>query len=159
MNKRKLVGSFLIFISGFIMLIDVFLVFFNFNGTDFGVTNLHGFNSFTNLVSFLCQWKAILIVIIGATIGAYKLSYISPIYSVLISIYWVLNDCYGINKPFFVVSVIGETIVFLLILSYLNKRNKEEKYKEEIINQKLKLLDNILDLNLLTSKKVKGDGR
>jgi hypothetical protein len=120
---------------------------------DFNVTNLHGFNSFTNLLSFLCQWIAILIVIVGCKLRAYNISFISPVYSVFLSIYWVFSDSVGIDKPFFVASVLGVSLIFIILMVYLSKVTLKEIEKEQIIQEELKLLHKILDLNLLTTKK------
>ncbi|MDI9310831.1 MAG: hypothetical protein QM535_11500 [Limnohabitans sp.] len=141
-------GSILMILSGFVMLIDVFLNYIDFT---IGIRNLHGFNSETNLISFISQWIAIFLILISVKLGAYNITYLSPIYSTLLSIYWVLSDCYGNEKPFLVFSMIGLSLIILVVLLIFGELLNREKKLKEIKIEKNKALEEFLDLTILVN--------
>lgn len=141
-------GSILMILSGFVMLIDVFLNYIDFT---IGIKNLHGFNSETNFISFISQWIAIFLILISVKLGAYNITYLSPIYSTLLSIYWVLSDCYGNEKPFLVFSMIGLSLIILVVLLIFGELLNREKKLKEIKIEKNKALEEFLDLTILVN--------
>jgi hypothetical protein len=143
------IASIIMFSSGFIMMSDVIMDYFNLR---LGIENLHGFNSETNMIAFLAQWFAIFLILISSKL-AHTISYSAPLYSTFLSVYWVHSDSFGVTKPFFVISVLGLTLLSLIAIAVLKVYSNKERKLNTLINEKNQALEEFLDLTILFSKK------
>lgn len=146
--KQRLISSIIILLTGILLVLDVIL---DKLGIEF--KNTFGFNSSSNFVFYTSQWVAIILLIFASKLKPYNLSYISPVYSIAISGYWVffLED-YSL-KHFFEISVLIVSILVIVLFIMIWNFFKIDYVKEEIKNEKIDTLEKFLDLTILYKSK------
>ncbi|OWP83228.1 hypothetical protein BWK59_11670 [Flavobacterium davisii] len=140
----RIFSSLGVVLAGLLLLSDVTLDFL-------GITfdNIYGFNSTSNFVFFVSQWISYLLIIVMVQLKPYRLSYISPIYINLLSLYWLFFSIKGDTKEYFYISVFGASILFLLLITFISFAFRKEK--EE--NERVQFLEKFFDLTVLMVRK------
>lgn len=145
---KRLIASFLVLVSGMILLSDLFVSYYNIE-----FKNIYGFNSTTNFVFWLSMMVSQLLLIIAAQFKPYRISYLAPIYIISLSLYWIFFSSDYDNKSYFNIYVLGFSLALLVVISLISMIVNKEKIETEQKNAKLKLLENIFDLTVLKIKK------
>ena len=145
---KRLIASFLVLVSGMILLSDLFVSYYNIE-----FKNIYGFNSTTNFVFWLSMMVSQLLLIIAAQFKPYRISYLAPIYIISLSLYWIFFSNDYDNKSYFNIYVLGFSVALLVVISLISMIMNKEKIEAEQKNAKLKLLENIFDLTVLKIKK------
>lgn len=145
---KRLIASFLVLVSGMILLSDLFVSYYNIE-----FKNIYGFNSTTNFVFWLSMMVSQLLLIIAAQFKPYRISYLAPIYIISLSLYWIFFSNDYDNKSYFNIYVLGFSLAFLVVISLISMIMNKEKIETEQNNAKIKLLENIFDLTVLKIKK------
>lgn len=144
----RVLSSFGVVVAGFLLLSDVIVDHFNIT-----FTKIYGFNSTSNFVFFVSQWISYLLLIVMIQFKPYRLSYIVPIYVNLLSLYWVFFSVIGDTKQYFVISVLGVSILFLILISFISISFRKEIEENIEKDAKLEVLEKIFDLTVLMVKK------
>ncbi|MVO09781.1 hypothetical protein GOQ30_11485 [Flavobacterium sp. TP390] len=145
---KRLIASFLVLVSGMILLSDLFVSYYNIE-----FKNIYGFNSTTNFVFWLSMMISQFLIIIAAQFKPYRISYLAPIYIISLSLYWIFFSNDYDNKSYFNIYVLGFSLALLVVISLISMIMNKEKVETEQKNAKLKLLENIFDLTVLKIKK------
>ena len=145
---KRVIASFLVLVSGMILLSDLFVSYYNIE-----FKNIYGFNSTTNFVFWLSMMVSQLLLIIAAQFKPYRISYLAPIYIISLSLYWIFFSNDYDNKSYFNIYVLGFSVALLVVISLISMIMNKEKIEAEQKNAKLKLLENIFDLTVLKIKK------
>ena len=145
---KRLIASFLVLVSGMILLSDLFVSYYNIE-----FKNIYGFNSTPNFVFWLSMMVSQLLLIIAAQFKPYRISYLAPIYIISLSLYWIFFSNDYDNKSYFNIYVLGFSVALLVVISLISMIMNKEKIEAEQKNAKLKLLENIFDLTVLKIKK------
>lgn len=145
---KRLIASFLVLVSGMILLSDIFVDYYGIE-----IANRYGFTTTSNFVYWISMMISQLLLIIAAQFKPYRISYLAPIYLISLSIYWIMFSGEFDNKSYFNIYVFGFSLLLLAILSLISMLVNKEKIEAENKNAKLKLLENIFDLTVLKIKK------
>lgn len=145
---KRLVSSFLVLVSGMILLSDIFVSHYKIE-----FDNLYGFNSTSNFVFWFSMMLSQLILIIAAQFKPYRISYLSPVYIISLSIYWIMFTTDYDNKSYFNIYVLGFSIALLIVVSLISVLVNKEKIETETHNSRVQLLERIFDLTVLKIKK------
>lgn len=137
-------------ITGPLFMADV--IFEKFNIT---VSNTYGFSSSGNYIFHIFQWFTFLLILFIVQFKPYRISYFSPIYVILLSLYWVYFTNEYTDKTYFNVYVLGVTLALLLGLKVLSKIYDQNKQEDLEKSSKLKMLESFFDLTVLRIKKDK----
>ncbi|ANO49087.1 hypothetical protein B0A78_06785 [Flavobacterium columnare NBRC 100251 = ATCC 23463] len=114
--------------------------------------NNHGYNNSADLVWATSIIIAPLLLIIGANMRPYKISYIFPVYTYTTYLFWVFREDktdYGWPK-FYAVFV---TLLFIVFMIGMSKIKKKEKIEKEEIKKKIMFLEKMLDLSYIVINK------
>lgn len=151
--KKRFISSTIVLLTGFLLVLDVIL---DKLGIEF--KNTFGFNSSSNFVFYASQWASIgiFIFISMSKIKPYRISFFSPLYSFIISGYWLFFTNDFNTKNLFNPFILGLTVILLIAYPIIWNFFKTDCIKDEIKNEKLETLEKFLDLTVLyNSKKIK----
>ncbi|CAM4117224.1 MULTISPECIES: hypothetical protein [Flavobacterium] len=145
---KRLISSFLIVLSGMILLSDIFIVHY---GIEFD--NLYGFNSTSNFVFWLSMMVSQLLIIIVSQFRPFRISYLVPVYIISLSLFWIFfSDEYD-NKSYFNIYVLGFSIALMLVISMISILVNKEKLEAQATSSRMELLERVFDLTVLKIKK------
>ena len=119
---KRLIASFLVLVSGMILLSDLFVSYYNIE-----FKNIYGFNSTTNFVFWLSMMVSQLLLIIAAQFKPYRISYLAPIYIISLSLYWIFFSNDYDNKSYFNIYVLGFSVALLVVISLISMIMNKEK--------------------------------
>lgn len=145
---KRLIASFLIILSGMILLSDIFVENFKIE-----FDNLYGFNSTSNFVFWLSMMISQFVIIIASQFKPYRISYIVPVYIISLSLYWIFFSDDFSNKSYFNIYVLGFSIALLIAISLISVLVNKEKAQEQENSSRLELFERIFDLTVLKIKK------
>lgn len=146
--KPRILGSILVIISGLLFIADQFVKLFGIE-----IKNTHGFNSSENFAFFVGTWIGIILLIIASKLKPFILSYIVPIYNVLLSLYWIFFTSDFTDKRFFNLYIAFTTILTTLLLGYISAKMNACLKAEAVKEEKIKILEAVLDLSILKTEK------
>lgn len=149
--KLRLLSSFLVLLTGPLYMGDLIFDYFG-----IVINNTFGFKSSGDFLFYNCQLLTVLILIFISQMKPYKISYISPIYSVLLSTYWIYFYQGYDTKPYFDIYIICASILSLFCLILISFFFEKETQEMIETNEKAKLYEAYFDLNILRIKKYLG---
>lgn len=154
MPIKRILGSLIIIFVSIFLISDKIVDYY-----DIAFKDNRGFHDTQQYVWYLSNIIATIGLLICIFLRPYFVSIFPLIYIIILQLYWLyFSDTYS-DTSIFQKNIFLISLLILIASRYFINYLKKYQYKQIIVKEKLKLLDNILDLNLLTSKKVKGDGR
>lgn len=140
--QLRLLASFFVILSGLVLVLDKFFVFYNIE-----LSNNFGFTNSRNLIFFLSQGFSTILLIFASNLKPYRLFYVVPFYIVIIQYFWVFTSEADGDESFFNIYAIGSSILFIICLFFLDKILKRENKKKILNKKKISILEAILDLS------------
>ena len=147
--KYRIIGSILVVLSGFALFADLIFSYF---GIQF--KNTYGFNSSENFIFYNGLLISVLLNIVAGRLKPFLLSYLIPLYCIILSFYWIYFLEYS-DKEVFNIYVFIISVTTLLIVSIITIKAKKHFEQEKELVLKNTLLEKVLDLSILTLKKDK----
>lgn len=145
---KRLISSFLVILSGMILLSDLFVDHYNIN-----FENTYGFSSTSNFAYSISIMISPLIIILASQLKPYRISYLVPIYIISLSLYWIFFSDEFSNKSYFNIYVFGFSIILLLVISLISILVNKEKQEAIATSSRMELLERVFDLTVLKIKK------
>jgi hypothetical protein len=109
----KIVGSFLVILSGLILFTD--------KVTDFHFENNFGFKSTKTFIWVLCQSISPFLLAFAPVFKPFRTSYLVPIYIYTIQIYWVFKPSVKFDDYYLQTYAVGACVLFLLFTYVLSR--------------------------------------
>ncbi|CAM4175259.1 MULTISPECIES: hypothetical protein [Flavobacterium] len=145
---KRLIPSFLVILSGMILLGDIFIDHYQIE-----FDNLYGYNSTSNFVYWLSMMVSQVILIIASQFRPYRISYLSPLYILFLNMYWIfISDDYN-DKSYFNIGVLGISFAILVAVSLITMIINKEKQEAIATSSRMELLERVFDLTVLKIKK------
>ncbi|MFK6999877.1 hypothetical protein [Flavobacterium oreochromis] len=139
----RILGSIFIIASALISYLDKYVIVYSIR-----FNNNFGYNSSADLVWATSTTIAPLLLIIGANLRPYKISYIFPVYTYTTYLFWVFRGektDYGWSK-FYAIFI---TLLFVFFMIGMSKIKKKEKKEKEETKKKIMFLEKMLDLSYI----------
>ncbi|MCJ1806984.1 MULTISPECIES: hypothetical protein [Flavobacterium] len=143
----RTLGSIFIIVSALISYLDKYVMVYNINFND----NC-GYNNSADLVWATSIIIAPLLLIVGANMKPYKISYIFPVYTYATYLFWVFKEDktdYGWSKIY----AIFITLLFVVFMIGISKIKEKERVEKEKIKKKIIFLEKMLDLSYIVINK------
>jgi cell division protein FtsL len=135
----RLVGTFLIIISGIILYTDKILGFYNIE-----LENLHGWKTSEVFVWTLCQTISPIIIMLAMYLRPYFWSLSIPIFSYSLQYYFVMDSNLNNDNPLTWIYTTISTILLILIFWFVKKKIKK---LDELRNLKIDMLEKMYKNN------------
>jgi hypothetical protein len=135
-------ASILIILSG-IMLFSDKIFYFN-------LTNTHGFADSQTFVWVLTQSLSPLLIVLGALLRPYIISYLVPVYFYTIQLYWVFDPNLKLDDSLLHVYAGGVSILIAIVTILINKYFRKNL---AVADMKITLLEEMLDLSMEINRK------
>ncbi|OWP83765.1 hypothetical protein [Flavobacterium davisii] len=143
----RTLGSIFIIASALISYLDKYVMFYNVN-----LSNNYGYNNSVDLVCATSIIVAPILIVIGANLRPYRISYIFPFYTYTHYLLWVLREDktdYGCSK----IHTIFLVLLFIFFIIVMCKIKKKEKIEKEETKKKIMFLEKMLDLSCIVINK------
>lgn len=146
--KYRILSSILVALSGLLFVSDHIVNFFNIK-----FENIYGFNSDANYAFFVGTWIGTLLIIFSTRLKPFFISYLVPVYNILLSLYWLYFTVKYDDQSFLNVYVLVTSILLLIIFAFISVKAKKAFEKEATLQKKSELLESVLDLTVLANEK------
>lgn len=122
----RLIGSFLIILSGLILFSDKVLTF--------ELENKFGFNKTSTFIWVVSQTLSPILMLLASVFKPYKTSYLIPVYIYTIQFIWIFQPQIRFDNYYLQTYAIGACIGFIALMYVINRINniktkKEKEYK------------------------------
>lgn len=146
--KYRILSSFLVALSGLLFVSDHIVDFFNIK-----FKNIYGFNSDANYAFFVGTWIGTLLIIFSTRLKPYFISYLVPVYNILLSLYWLYFTVKYDDQNFLNIYILVSSILLLIIFAFISVKAKKAFENEAALQKKSELLESVLDLTVLANEK------
>jgi len=142
----RITASIITALSGAILYLD--------KAFTFNLSNTYGFADAQTFVWVFTQSVSPLILILGASLRPFKISYTVPVYLYTIQLLWVFNPNLKLDDSLLHVYAVGSTLVFIVLMVFLNVVLTRFKSAQ---SKKITFLEQALDLSLTINKKYRNN--
>lgn len=138
--STKLLGSFLIILSGIILYLDKIMLFFNYKFIIPEKFIVAGMN-FQTFIWLISQTISPILLIIGAQIKSYHISYIVPLYCYALQLFFIFKDYKIIDDTYLYIYAIGSTFLVIIVIKIIQISRKKYLVRQIRLAKK-KLISN-----------------
>ena len=138
--STKLLGSFLIILSGIILYLDKIMLFFNYKFIIPEKFIVAGMN-FQTFIWLISQTISPILLIIGAQIKSYHISYIVPLYCYTLQLFFIFKDYKIIDDTYLYIYAIGSTFLVIIVIKIIQISRKKYLVRQIRLAKK-KLISN-----------------